>query len=186
MSEKELKSKSKSEAEIYEAATEESATVGCPSLVPWKRPGGFDGAAPGKEVKDKGEGEQRNSTVHLKPSPSPESAAKLLAPSSEQQREEARQKRKIHWASYTTKVDVTVMGKTGQSSKVYEVRVDKRREPGEYTCATCRVNGKRVMDVKFTGSAWMLKRILTAGMQGLVNYKALRCRNKRRREREIK
>ena len=106
------------------------------------------------------------------------------AAKAEQQRKEARQKRKIHWASYTTKSDVTVMGKTGQNSKVYEVRIVKRREPGEYTCGTCRVNGKRVMDVKFTGSTWMLKRILTAGMQGLVTYKALRSRNKRRRERE--
>ena len=99
---------------------------------------------------------------------------------SEQQREEARRKRKIVWKCYETKVDLCVMGKTQQNGKVYEVRISKRQTDVSDTYAQCKVNGKGVLTCNFTGSAWMLKRILTAGMQALVNYKAKRNRDSRR------
>ena len=136
--------------EIYEAATEEPATLGCPSLVP------------GTVV------------VHDEPGDAEKTQ-------SEQQREEARRKRKIVWKCYATKVDLCVMGKTQQNGKVYEVRISKRQVANiSDTYAQCKVNGNGVLTCNFTGSAWMLKRILTAGMQAHVNYKAKRNRDKRR------
>ena len=97
------------------------------------------------------------------------------------QREEARQKRKIHWTCYPTKVDLCVMGRTEQNGKVYEVRVNKRKVADvQDTYGQCKVNGKTVLTVSFTGGAWMLKRILTEGMQALVNYKAKKNRDSRR------
>ena len=100
---------------------------------------------------------------------------------SEIQREEARQKRKIHWTCYPTKVDLCVMGRTEQNGKVYEVRVNKRKVADvQDTYGQCKVNGKTVLTVSFIGSAWMLKRILTKGMQALVNYKAKKNRDSRR------
>ena len=100
---------------------------------------------------------------------------------SEIQREEARQKRKIHWTCYPTKVDICVMGKTEQNGKVYEVRISKRGDSKvRDTYGKCKVNGKKVLTCRFIGSAWMLKRILTEGMQELVNYKAKRNRDSRR------
>ena len=97
------------------------------------------------------------------------------------QREEARQKRKIHWTCYPTKVDVCVMGKTEQNGKVYEVRISKRGDSKvQDTYGQCKVNGKTVITCSFTGSAWMLESILTRGMQALVNYKAKRNRDSRR------
>lgn len=136
--------------EIYEAATETPASLGCPSLVP--------GAV----------------VVHDEPTDAEKTQ-------SEQQREEARRKRKIVWKCYPTKVDLCVMGKTQQNGKVYEVRISKRQVAKiSDTYAQCKVNGKGVLTCNFTGSAWMLKRILTAGMQALVNHKAKRNRDKRR------
>ena len=105
---------------------------------------------------------------------------------SEQQREEARQKRKIGWKLYATKADICVMGKTQQNGKVYEVRIAKRQTDVSDTYAQCKVNGKTVITCSFTGSAWMLKRILTAGMQALVNHKAKRKRDKRRADKKAK
>ena len=100
---------------------------------------------------------------------------------SEIQREVARQKRKIHWTCYPTKVDLCVMGKTQQNGKVYEVRVNKRKVADvQDTYGQCKVNGKTVLTVSFTGGAWMLNRILTEGMQALVNYKAKKKRDIRR------
>ena len=100
---------------------------------------------------------------------------------SEIQREEARQKRKIHWKVYPTKVDLCAMGKTEQNGKVYEVRIAKRGDSKvQDTYGQVKVNGKIVLTVSFTGGAWMLKRILTEGMQALVNYKAKRNRDSRR------
>lgn len=100
---------------------------------------------------------------------------------SEIQREVARQKRKIHWTCYPTKVDLCVMGKTQQNGKVCEVRINKRKVADvQDTYGQCKVNGKTVLTVSFTGGAWMLKRILTEGMQALVNYKAKKNRDSRR------
>ena len=114
------------------------------------------------EVKAEGEGEQKKTQ-------------------SERDREEARRKRKIHWTVYPTKVDVCAMGKTEQNGKVYEVRISKRGDSKvQDTYGQCKVNGKTVLTCSFTGSAWMLKRILTEGMQALVNYKAKRNRDSRR------
>ena len=48
------------------------------------------------------------------------------------------------------------------------------------------MNGNGVLTCNFTGSAWMLKRILTAGMQALVNYKAKLNRDKRRADKKAK
>ena len=97
------------------------------------------------------------------------------------QREEARQKRKIHWTCYPTKVDVCVMGKTEQNGKVYEVRISKRGDSKvQDTYGQCKVNGKTVITCSFTGGAWMLKSILTRGMLALVNFKAKRARDSRR------
>ena len=142
--------------EIYEAATEEPATLGCPSLVP------------GTVV------------VHDEPTDAEKTQ-------SEQQREEARRKRKIVWKCYETKVDICVMGKTQQNGKVYEVRISKRQVAKiSDTYAQCKVNGNVVLTCNFTGSAWMLRRILTAGMQALVNYKAKRKRDKRRANKNAK
>lgn len=159
------------EEERHEAATEEPTTVGisaeaegraaeqplgqCPSLVPGAIPPGADGTEPSVEM--------------------------LKKTQSEQQREEARRKRKIHWTVYPTKVDVCAMGKTQQNGKVYEVRISKRGDSKvQDTYGQCKVNGKTVLTCSFTGSAWMLKRILTEGMQALVNYKAKRNRDSRR------
>ena len=97
------------------------------------------------------------------------------------QREEARQMRKIHWTCYPTKVDLCVMGRTEQNGKVYEVRISKRGDSKvQDTYGQCKVNGKTVVTCSFTGNAWMLKRILTEGMQALVNYKAKKKRDSRR------
>ena len=97
------------------------------------------------------------------------------------QREEARQKRKIHWICYPTKVDLCAMGRTEQNGKVYEVRISKRGDSKvQDTYGQCKVNGKTVITCSFTGNAWMLKRILTEGMQALVNYKAKKARDSRR------
>ena len=96
-------------------------------------------------------------------------------------REIARQKRKIHWTCYPTKVDLCAMGRTEQNGKVYEVRIAKRGDSKvQDTYGQCKVNGKTVITCSFTGNAWMLKRILTAGMQALVNYKAKKKRDSRR------
>ena len=100
---------------------------------------------------------------------------------SQLQREEARRLRKIVWRTYETKCDIAVMGKTQQNGKVYEVRIAKRGDSKvQDTYAQCKVNGKTVMTCSFIGGAWMLKRILTGGMQALVNYKAKRNRDSRR------
>ena len=142
--------------EMFEAATEEPATLGCPSLVP------------GTVV------------VHDEPTDAQKTQG-------EQQREEARQKRKIVWKCYPTKVDLCVMGKTQQNGKVYEVRISKRQVAKiSDTYAQCKVNGKNVLTCNFTGNAWMLKRILTAGMQALVNYKAKLNRDKRCADKKAK
>ena len=115
-------------------------------------------------------------------SPDSRSEAKLTPEEqSALQREEARQKRVIHWTCYPTKVDLCVMGKTEQNGKVYEVRIDKCGDSKvQDTYAQCKVNGKTVITCSFTGGAWMPKRILTAGMQALVNYKAKKARDRRR------
>ena len=265
-----------SEEERHEAATEEAATVGCPSLGLPKLPGGFDGTEPApvsEEAKAKleqsvirmrqkltkiadlalaAEAKSENADVklgskylenaraiaeirrickqsfaeeivldyewlarimtsdHFEPEclakaieaeaskrpidKSDESTRKVLehlredSPDSQDsrseaeiQREEARQKRKIRWTCYPTKVDLCVMGRTEQNGKVYEVRVNKRKVADvQDTYGQCKVNGKTVLTVSFTGGAWMLKRILTQGMQSLVNYKAKKNRDSRR------
>ena len=93
----------------------------------------------------------------------------------------AREKRIIHWKLYPTKIDICAMGKTKQNGKVYEVRIVKRGESKvQDTYGQGKVNGKTVITCSFTGSAWMLKRILTSGMQALVNHKAKRNRDSRR------
>ena len=110
---------------------------------------------------------------------------KAEIPSPEEQsaldREEARQKRRIHWKLYATKVDIAVMGKTDQNEKVYEVRINKRPTEDKSTYWETKVNGHRVFQGWFEGSAWMARRMLTAAMQALVNHKAVRSRSKRRR-----
>ena len=110
---------------------------------------------------------------------------KAEIPSPEEQsaldREEARQKRRIHWKLYATKVDIAVMGKTDQNGKVYEVRISKRPTEDKSTYWETKVNGHRVFQGWFEGSAWMARRMLTAAMQALVNHKAVRSRSKRRR-----
>ena len=95
-------------------------------------------------------------------------------------REEARQKRLIHWTAYPTKVDIAVMGKTEENGKVYEVRINKRTSEVTTTYWETKVNGHRVFQGWFEGSAWMAKRMLTAAMQALVNHKAKRNRDSRR------
>ena len=138
------------ELEMQEAASEEPTGV-FPHGAVVQLPGGFDGV------------EQVEKTQ------------------SDIQREEARRKRKIHWKVYPTKVDVCVMGKTEQNGKVYEVRISKRGDSKvQDTYGQCKVNGKTVLTCSFTGSAWMLKRMLTAAAQALVNYKAKRNRDSRR------
>ena len=93
----------------------------------------------------------------------------------------AREKRIIRWRCYPTKIDICAMGKTKQNGKVYEVRIVKRGESKvQDTYGQGKVNGKTVLTCSFTGSAWMLKRILTSGMQALVNHKAKRNRDSRR------
>ena len=145
------------EEELHEAATEEPKTLGCPSLGPKVLPSGFDGVEPAGEM--------------------------LKKTQSEQQREEARRLRKIVWKCYATKVDLAVMGKTQQNGKVYEVRISKRGDSKvQDTYGQCKVNGKTVLTCSFSGSAYMLKRILTGGMQELVNYKAKRNRDRRRNQ----
>ena len=100
---------------------------------------------------------------------------------SQLQREEARRLRKIVWRTYETKCDIAVMGRTRQNGKVYEVRIVKRVDSKvQDIYAQCKVNGKTVITCSFIGGAWMLKRILTAGMQALVNYKAKKARDSRR------
>ena len=208
--------------EIYEAATEEPATLGCPSLVPGKvvvhdEPGAETLA----ELQRKGASLKASNdrmyakmvriaelanecvlkTTHAEYAPGQygqdycefgkamgeirELVGKSLVEraqktQSEQQREEARQKRKIVWKCYPTKVDLCVMGKTQQNGKVYEVLIGKRQTDVSDTYAQCKVNGYGVLTCNFTGGAWMLKRILTAGMQALVNYKAKKNRDSRR------
>ena len=136
------------------------------------------------EVKDEGEGEQRNVPLAHFPSgadgtePAPEKLAEFCQ--SELQREEARRLRKIVWRAYVTKVDLAVMGKTRQNGKVYEVRVAKRQADVSDTYAQLKVNGKTVLTGSFTGSAWMAKRMMTAAAQALVNHKAKRNRDSRR------
>ena len=143
-------------AKPIEASTDEPPAVsGCPSLGPKVFPSGADGTAP-----------------------APEKLAAFCQ--SEMQREEARRLRKIHWACYQTKVDLSVMGKTRQNGKVYEVRVAKRQADVSDTYAQLKVNGKTVLTVSFTGGAWMAKRMMTAAAQALVNHKAKRNRDKRR------
>lgn len=145
------------EEERHEAATEEPTTLGCQSLVPGAIPPGADGTEPADEM--------------------------LKKTQSEQQCEEARRLRKIVWKCYETKVDLAVMGKTQQNGKVYEVRISKRGDSKvQDTYGQCKVNGKDVLTCRFSGSAWMLKRILTEGMQELVNYKAKRNRDRRRNQ----
>ena len=140
--------------DIIEQEWHEAATeepATVPQHMPTKLPSGFDGVEPGEKSQ------------------------------SEIQREVARQKRKIHWTCYPTKVDLCVMGKTQQNGRVYEVRVNKRKVADvQDTYGQCKVNGKTVLTVSFTGGAWMLKRILTEGMQALVNYKAKKNRDSRR------
>lgn len=99
------------------------------------------------------------------------------------QREEAKEKRRIRWRLYCTKVDLCAMGKTQQNSKVYEVCISKRGA-GEVqdTFGELKVNGTRVMTCSFSGSAYHLKRMMTAAAQALVEYKAMRSRAKRRRD----
>lgn len=100
---------------------------------------------------------------------------------SQLQREEARRLRKIVWRTYETKCDIAVMGRTRQNGKVYEVRIAKRGDSKvQDTYGQCKVNGKTVMTCSFIGGAWMLKRILTGGMQALVNYKAKKASDSRR------
>ena len=164
------------EEERHEAATEEPTTVGCPSLGQWKLPGGFDGVEPGED----------NHGLHgLHGLPKGSDPCESVKIQSEQQREEARRKRKIVWKSYETKVDLCVMGKTQQNGKVYEVRINKRQTDVTDIYAQCKVDGKTVITCSFTGGAWMLKRILTAGMQALVNHKAKKNRNRRSRDKRI-
>ena len=170
---------------MFEAATETPAFMGCPEHMPAKLPGGFDGTEPAKWPQGnqnanirKSDESTRKVIEHLREdSPdSPDSRSEA-----EQQREEARQKRKIHWKAYPTKVDVCAMGKTEQNGKVYEVRIAKRGDSKvQDTYGQVKVNGKIVLTVSFIGSAWMLKRILTEGTQALVNYKAKRKRDSRR------
>ena len=149
--------------EFYKPEEKEPIVPGCPSLMPRQLPGGFDGV-------ESGEAESL-----------PLQKEDDIALDSAYQREEARQKRKIHWKVYPTKVDVCAMGKTEQNGKVYEVRVNKRGDAKvQDTYGQAKVNGKTVLTVSFTGNAWMLKRILTEGMQALVNYKAKKNRDSRR------
>ena len=140
--------------EMFERATETPAFLGCPAHMPKQLPSGFDGTEPSPEER---------------------------AAQSARDREIARQKRKIHWKVYPTKVDVCAMGKTEQNGKVYEVRIAKRGDSKvQDTYGQCKVNGKTVLTCSFIGSAWMLKQILTEGTQALVNYKAKRKRDSRR------
>lgn len=187
--------------EIYEAATEEPATLGisaeaegraakqplgqCPSLVPDYEMlareltrDGFDADRLAKAIEAEASKRPIDYPTFYTPGWLSELAKKTQ---SEKDREEARQKRKIVWKCYPTKVDLCVMGKTQQNGKVYEVRIIKRQVAKiSDTYAQCKVNGNGVLTCNFTGSAWMLKRILTAGMQALVNYKAKRNRDSRR------
>ena len=154
---KKMAAEKPTDAELHEAATEEpSAPVSAAPRGVTTLPPGADGTPSADED------EQRKAQ-------------------SEQQREEARQKRKIHWKTYETKVDLCVMGKTQQNGKVYEVRINKRQTDVSDTYAQCKVNGNVVLTCSFIGGAWMLKRILTGGMQSLVEYKAKRNRDRRRR-----
>ena len=109
---------------------------------------------------------------------------KAEIPSPEEQseidREKARQKRLIHWKCYATKVDIAVMGKTDQNGKVYKVRIKKRPDESMNTYWETKVNGHRVFQGWFEGSAWMAKCMLTAAMQALVNHKGKRKRERRR------
>ena len=209
--------------EIYEAATEEPASLGCPSLVPGtvvvhEEPGAETLAelqrkgaslkasndrmyakmvriaelanecvlktthaeyAPGQYGQDYREFGKAMGEIRELVGPSLVERAQKMQ--SEKDREEARRKRKIVWKCYPTKVDLCVMGKTQQNGKVYEVRISKRQVAKiSDTYAQLKVNGKGVLTCNFTGSAWMLKRILTAGMQALVNYKAKKNRDSRR------
>ena len=136
------------------------------------------------KVKVEGEGEQRIVPLAHFPSgadgtePAPEKLAEFCQ--SELQREGARRRRKIHWRSYETKVDLAVMGKTQQNGKVYEVRIAKRQADVSDTYVQLKVNGKTVLTGSFIGSAWMANRMMTAAAQALVNYKAKRNRDQRR------
>ena len=143
---------------MFEAATELPAFMGCPALGPKTLPSGFEGTEPGGA--QGGEGVSPAQT--------------------DDDREVARQKRVIHWKVYPTKVDICVMGKTEQNGKVYEVRITKRTAEVTNTYWETKVNGHRVFQGWFEGSAWMAKRMLTAAMQALVNHKAKRARDRRR------
>ena len=128
---------------------------GCPSLGPKVFPSGADVTAP-----------------------APEKLAEFCQ--SELQREEARRLRKIVWRAYATKGDPSVMGKTRQNDKVYEVRIAKRQADVSDTYAQLKVNGKTVLTGSFIGGAWMAKRMMTAAAQALVNHKAKLNRDSRR------
>ena len=111
-----------------------------------------------------------------------EAASSQLTPEeqSDIDRALAREKLLIHWTCYPTKTDLAVMGKTKQNGKVYEVRIVKRTAEVTNTYWETKVNGHRVFQGWFEGSAWMAKRMLTAAMQALVNHKAKRARDRRR------
>ena len=157
--------------EIFEQATETPITIGisaeaegraaeqplgqCPSLVPAK--------------------------VIAHDEPAADDELRKRREQSERDREIARQKRKIVWKNYATKSEICVMGRTQQNSKVYEVLVSKRPVATlQDNYALLKVNGKVVLTCSFTGGAWMLKKMLTAAAQELVNYKAKRNRDSRR------
>ena len=197
------------EEERHEAATEEPTTIGCQSLVPGKvvvHDEPADAAqladvAPDYEMlareltRDGFDVDRLAKAIEAEASQRPIEYPTFYTPGwladlakkmqSEKDREEARQKRKIGWKLYETKVDLCVIGKTQQNGKVYEVRISKRPPDVSDTYAQCKVNGKTVLTCSFIGGAWMLKRILTKGMQALVNYKAKKNRDSRRRDKRI-
>ena len=177
--------------EFYKPEEKEPVVPGCPSLMPRKLPGCFDGVGPGETDRinkiNRIDGAENpvnpvNPVEELKQRGAKIKAAPLTPEEqSARDREIAQQKRKIHWKVYPTKVDLCVMGKTEQNGKVYEVRIAKRGDSKvQDTYGQVKVNGKRVITCSFTGNAWMLKRILTEGTQALVNYKAKRNRDRRR------
>jgi len=98
---------------------------------------------------------------------------------SEMQRLEAWKARKIHWHAFSTKVDVTAMGRTNHNGKVYEIRILKRNDPKASTEFYCAVNGYTIMEGTCHCKSWMAKRMLESAMQAMVNYKARNRRMKR-------
>lgn len=139
------------DAEIHEAATEEP--VGCPSLAPANLPSGADGTPTAEDREAQ----------------------------SARDREIAYKARAIKWQKFETKKDICVMGRTKQNGKVYEIRIEKRENPDEETTFYCSVNGTEVMHGDFLGGAHMVKYMLEKAMQALVNRKAKRNRQARRR-----